>query len=142
MLIFSSSYYIISLKLDDHFSFDIAKKASERKIFLLLSYCFSILIRTYFVCTEREREVLIIISSSSSLFLFFPSFAFLECSFSRTMEQQQLVTMLSIEKTFYFNKTISTHPKRKFIADTLNKVSCRRDNRNQTKFSFRILVER
>lgn len=38
------------------------------------------------------------------------------------MEQQQLVTMLSIEKTFYFHKTLSTHPKRKYIADTLNKL--------------------
>jgi len=38
------------------------------------------------------------------------------------MEQQQLITMLSIEKSLYLNKSLKSHPKRRFIADSLHKV--------------------
>lgn len=39
------------------------------------------------------------------------------------MEYEQLRTMLSVEKSFYFNKSIKSHPKRRIIADGLNKVN-------------------
>ncbi len=38
------------------------------------------------------------------------------------MEQQQLITMLSIEKSLYLNKSLKSHPKRRLIADSLHKV--------------------
>ncbi|CAF1149515.1 unnamed protein product [Rotaria sordida] len=39
------------------------------------------------------------------------------------MEQQQLITMFSIEKSFYLNKSIKSHPKRRFIADIIHKLN-------------------
>ena len=39
------------------------------------------------------------------------------------MEQQQLTTMLAIEKSLDFNKSHPIHSKRRFIADGLHKVS-------------------
>ncbi|CAF0798651.1 unnamed protein product [Rotaria sp. Silwood1] len=40
------------------------------------------------------------------------------------MEQQkQLTTMFSIEKSFYLNKSIKSHPKRRFIADSIQKLN-------------------
>ena len=38
------------------------------------------------------------------------------------MEQQQLATMLSIEKHVYPVKAVRSHPRRRLIADSLNKV--------------------
>lgn len=37
-------------------------------------------------------------------------------------QQQQLNTMLSIEKSFDLIKIIKSHPKRRLIADSLHKV--------------------
>ncbi|CAF3541789.1 unnamed protein product [Adineta steineri] len=39
------------------------------------------------------------------------------------MEKQQLETMLFIEKFYYSNKSIKSHPKRRIIADGLNKLT-------------------
>jgi len=39
------------------------------------------------------------------------------------MEQQQLATMLSIEKSLYINKSFKSHPKRRLIADSLHKLN-------------------
>ena len=38
------------------------------------------------------------------------------------MDEQQLVTMLSVEKSFYLNKSIVSHPRRRLIADYFHKV--------------------
>lgn len=38
------------------------------------------------------------------------------------MEQQQLATMLAMEKQSSIIKSIKSHPKRRLIADSLNKV--------------------
>jgi hypothetical protein len=38
------------------------------------------------------------------------------------MEQQQLATMLAMEKSLYVNKSRKSHPKRRYIADSLHKV--------------------
>ena len=38
------------------------------------------------------------------------------------MDQHQLTTMLSMEKSLYLNKSVKSHPKRRLIADSLHKV--------------------
>ncbi|CAF2486402.1 unnamed protein product [Rotaria sp. Silwood2] len=38
-------------------------------------------------------------------------------------QQQQLTTMFSIEKSFYLNKSIKSHSKRRFIADCIHKLN-------------------
>jgi hypothetical protein len=38
------------------------------------------------------------------------------------MEKQQLETMLFIEKSYHSKSSIKSHPKRRVIADCLNKV--------------------
>jgi hypothetical protein len=42
------------------------------------------------------------------------------------MEKQQLDTMLFIEKSSYLKLSIKSHPKRRLIADCLNKVCLNR----------------
>jgi len=51
------------------------------------------------------------------------------------MEQQQLATMLSIEKFLSPNKSIKSHPKRRLIADNLHKVCI------LLYFQIRVLIE-
>ena len=57
-----------------------------------------------------------------------------------TMEQQQLATMLSIEKHVYPVKAVRSHPRRRLIADSLNKVRSPARATRSTSMAFSLVL--